>query len=74
MLILRRKEGQWVELRHKSGDTLRIRVCNIRAACAGQLDLVFDDDAHNFLIQRLERFEKEPAVATETALSANVPS
>jgi hypothetical protein len=55
MLILRRKEGQWVEITHKSGDTIRIRVYNIRARYPGQLDLAFDDDAHNFVIQRPER-------------------
>jgi hypothetical protein len=55
MLILRRKEGQWVEVTHKSGDVLRIRVCNVRAKFPGQLDLVFDDEARNFSIQRPER-------------------
>ena len=52
MLVLRRKEGQWVEITHKSGDTIRVRVYNIRTRFPGQLDLAFDDDAHNFLIQR----------------------
>ena len=55
MLILRRKEGQWVEITHKSGDVIRIRVYNIRARYPGQLDLAFDDDARNFAIQRPER-------------------
>lgn len=58
MLILRRKEGQWVELTHKSGDKIRVRVYNIRARYPGQLDLAFDDDAHNFKIERPERFSK----------------
>lgn len=53
MLVLRRKDGQSVELTHnESGDTIRIRLYNVREA---QADLVFDDDAHNFLIQRPER-------------------
>ena len=55
MLILRRKEGQWLEIRHRSGDTIRVRVCNIRARYPGQLDLALDDPAHNFLIHRPER-------------------
>lgn len=55
MLILRRKEGQWVEITHRSGDVIRVRVCNIRTRYPGQIDLVLDDDAHNFLIQRPER-------------------
>lgn len=58
MLILRRKEGQWVEIRHKSGDVIRIRVYNIRARYPGQLDLAFDDDARNFAVQRPERADR----------------
>ena len=55
MLILRRKEGQWLEIQHRSGDTIRVRVCNIRARYPGQLDLALEDPAHNFLIHRPER-------------------
>jgi hypothetical protein len=55
MLILRRKEGQWVEVRHRSGDLLRIRVYNIRSRFPGQLDMAFEDDARNFAIERPER-------------------
>ncbi|MGE3819133.1 MAG: hypothetical protein AB7I30_06825 [Isosphaeraceae bacterium] len=55
MLILRRKEGQWIEITHRSGDKIRIRVCNIRARYPGQLDLVLDDPDHHFVIQRAER-------------------
>ena len=74
MLILRRKEGQWVEITHKSGDTIRIRVCNIRARFPGQLDLAFDDDDRHFSVQRPERanrastdpVELETVVATAT--------
>ena len=61
MLVLRRKEGQWVEITHKSGDTIRVRVYNIRTRFPGQLDLAFDDDAHNFLIQRPERSPAAPS-------------
>jgi Global regulator protein family len=55
MLILRRKEGQWVEITHRSGDTIRVRVCNVRARNAGQIDLAFDDEGRHFSIQRPER-------------------
>jgi hypothetical protein len=64
MLILRRKEGQWVEIRHKSGDLIRVRVYNIRTRNPGQLDLAFDDEAHHFQVQRPERIEKAEAGAT----------
>jgi hypothetical protein len=63
MLILRRKEGQWVEIRHRSGDTIRVRVYNIRGRGPFQLDLAFDDNAHNFRIQRPERLPRSPAEA-----------
>lgn len=62
MLILRRKEGQWVEIRHRSGDVIRVRVCNIRSRFSGQADLVLDDPAHNFLIQRPERLARPAGV------------
>jgi hypothetical protein len=55
MLVLKRKEGQWLEITHKSGDKIRIRAYNIRARFPGQLDLAFEDDARNFEIQRPER-------------------
>jgi hypothetical protein len=64
MLILRRKEGQWVEITHRSGDTIRVRVANIRSRFRGQLDLVFDDDERNFQVQRPERGSREEVVAT----------
>jgi hypothetical protein len=60
MLILRRKEGQWVEITHRSGDVIRVRVCNVRARYPGQVDLVLDDDARNFVIQRPERAARAP--------------
>lgn len=61
MLILRRKEGQWLEIRHKaSGDLIRVRVCNIRARFPGQRDVALDDDARNFDIHRPERNAPDP--------------
>jgi hypothetical protein len=61
MLILRRKEGQWVEITHRSGDTIRLRVCNIRSRASGQLDIAFEDVERNFAIERLERAATRPA-------------
>ena len=58
MLILRRKEGQWVEITHRSGDTIRVRVYNIRARQPGQIDLAFDDDARHFAVERPERADR----------------
>ena len=55
MLVLKRKEGQWVEVTHRSGDVLRIRVCKIEGGMPGHLNLAFDDDARNFEIERPER-------------------
>ena len=65
MLILRRKEGQWVEITHKSGDVIRVRVYNIRARYPGQLDLAFDDDDRNFAIQRPERTGRVDEMASQ---------
>lgn len=61
MLILRRKEGQWVEITHRSGDVIRVRVCNVRARYPGQVDLALDDPARNFAIQRPERAARAAA-------------
>lgn len=55
MLVLKRKEGQWLEVTHRSGDVLRIRVCRIEPGIPGQLNLAFDDEARNFEIERPER-------------------
>lgn len=70
MLILRRKEGQWVEIQHKSGDVIRVRVYNIRSRYPGQLDLAFDDNDRNFLIQRPERGQR-PEVSDSGVLESN---
>ena len=55
MLVLKRKEGQWVDITHTSGDVLRVRVCQIEAGNPGYLNLAFDDAARNFEIERPER-------------------
>ncbi len=46
MLILRRKEGDWVEIRDKAGNMIAIRVYNIRHRGVGQCELAFDDPDH----------------------------
>ena len=74
MLVLRRKDGHWVEVTHKSGDILRIRVYNIHTGDGetaisspaspfpkgrpGRVNLAFDDPERNFEIQRPERLVK----------------
>lgn len=58
MLVLGRREGQWTEIKHRSGDTLRVRVQRIRSdGCK----LIFDDDPHNFVILREELKPKPKA-------------
>ncbi len=55
MLVLKRKEGQWVDIIHKNGDKLRVRVYRIKEGFPSQLDLAFDDEERNFEIERPER-------------------
>lgn len=55
MLVLRRGDGQWTEVTHAGGDVLRVRVCNVRPGHPGRVELVFDDPARNFRIERPER-------------------
>jgi hypothetical protein len=70
MLVLKRKEGQWVDITHHSGDVLRIRVCQIEAGHPGHLNLTFDDDPRNFQIERPERKTKITPVEVAPSLSA----
>jgi hypothetical protein len=62
MLVLRRTEGQWVEVTHRSGDKMWIRVYGLCAQSPAQVHLAFDDAPHNFEIQRPERALR-PAVS-----------
>ena len=62
MLLLRRKEGQWIEIKHvESGDTLYLGTTAIRGLLKGKgtVLLLCDDKAKNFIIQREERLYKE---------------
>lgn len=55
MLVLKRRDGQWVNIVHASGDVLRIRVQQVGIDGQGRVNLVFDDDAFRFTIERPER-------------------
>ncbi len=64
MLVLKRKEGQWVEITHSgSGDVLRVRLYDICGEFPGRANLAFDDPARNFEIQRPERPRRPEPVA-----------
>ena len=60
MLVLRRKDGQWIEVTHRSGDVLRIRVYDVGRDGPGRVQLGFEDADRNFDIQRPERALKGP--------------
>ena len=60
MLVLRRKDGEWIEVTHRSGDVLRFRVYDICGASPGRANLAFDDESRNFMIQRAERMLRGP--------------
>lgn len=57
MLVLKRREGQWIEITHRSGDVLRFRVYDIYEG-PGRVNLAFDDPARNFEIERPERLHR----------------
>lgn len=69
MLVLKRKDGQWIEITHKSGDIVRFRVYNLRSDFPGQATMAFDDADRNFEIQRPERLRRK-AEAEAMALAA----
>ena len=54
MLVIKRKEGQWVEIRHHSGDVILIRVYDIQSN-PRRTNLAFDDEPRNFEIRRKEK-------------------
>jgi hypothetical protein len=69
MLVLRRNDGQWVEVTHKSGDTLRFRVYDVAASpeTGRRVHLAFDDPTRNFLIERPERAVRREEEARKAA-------
>ena len=66
MLVLGRKAGQWLDITHKSGDVLRVRIDNLRLDENDRIcfDMSLDDDARNFKIERPERKVKTAQPAT----------
>ena len=73
MLVLKRKEGQWIDVTHKSGDVLRFRVYNLCTEFPGRVNLAFDDAERNFEIQRPERIlAKAPAALALAAAAGEV--
>ncbi len=70
MLVLKRNEGQWVDVTHKSGDVIRLRVYQICGGLPGRVSLAFDDAPRNFEIHRPERVLRE--VAAEVPSGASV--
>jgi hypothetical protein len=84
MLVLRRSEGQWVEMTHRSGDRIRFRVYDLVNQGVGRVHLAFDDPSRTFEIIRPERRQAAPAapaptdttvlVAAPEALEAAVPA
>ena len=70
MLVLRRSEGQWVEVTHRSGDRLRFRVYDLCSEVPGRVHLAFDDSARNFEIQRPERILRQGVVGPDPASRA----
>ncbi len=74
MLVLKRKEGQWVEILHtQSGDTLRLRVYDICGDFPGRANLAFDDPQRHFEIQRPERVRRMPPASEVATPSSPTP-
>ena len=68
MLILRRGEDDWTIITDKDGNVAKIKVCRIIRGRHGHVyDLIFDDPARNFKIDRPER-----RINTATDQSAEV--
>lgn len=73
MLVLGRYESEWVEITHKSGDRLMVRVNRIHASGErhnATVSLAFDDPDRNFEIERPERNSPrpEPKVACDSVV------
>lgn len=67
MLVLGRYESEWVEITHKSGDRLMVRVNRIHSsqqAHNAKVSLAFDDPNRNFEIERPERGKAVDSVHT----------
>lgn len=70
MLVLKRKDGQWIEIVHTNGDVLRFRVYGIVAGYPSRLNIAFDDPERNFEIRRPERKKEKADVSGEEAIQS----
>jgi sRNA-binding carbon storage regulator CsrA len=60
MLILKRKEGQWVEIAHRSGDIMRVKIYDIKEGAPPTARMAFEDGDRNFDVCRSERLVTQP--------------
>lgn len=54
MLVLMRKEKQWIRITDKQGNVLRIQVKGIEPHAISTMKMVFEDKERNFEIHREE--------------------
>ncbi len=75
MLVLKRKEGQWVDVIHRSGDILRLRVYEIQQGAPSRANIAFDDPERNFEIRRPERRvpSSDPQLIGDSSLNQGSP-
>jgi hypothetical protein len=64
MLVLKRTEGDWISIRHRSGDLIMIRTYDIagpietaRGRSPGRVNVACHDPARNFEIERIRWFD-----------------
>jgi sRNA-binding carbon storage regulator CsrA len=58
MLVLRRKENQWLTISDAAGNVLRIGVEDIEVSRGRRVSLLFHDPDHHFTIVRDEAINK----------------
>jgi len=54
VLVLKRRNDDWITIRHRSGDVIRIKTYDFRSSPA-TVQLAFDDPDRNYEIQRDEK-------------------
>ena len=66
MLVLKRADGDWISIRHRSGDVIMIRTYDIvgpmetpRGRSPGRLNVACHDPARNFEIERIRWFDPD---------------
>jgi hypothetical protein len=77
MLVLKRSEGEWIAIQHRSGDVLMIRTYDIvgavdtaRGALRGRLNVACHDPDRNFEIERVRWFDPPSVAACARTLRA----